>query len=278
MNDVLDELHNVDPSIIAIKNIITNKYMIIYTDNCDLTIQKQNEVLSFPQGSFVFIERSIKFSCNIKKKNSDKKPYRAIRLDKEELLMLKDIFRSTHSYYIDEKILERRIKNKIFGTNGCTDCIKIFNRIEYSRDTRLKILKLAYIISRMGIVHEIINSLIASAAITFTDKVKGIIERNVSRKWRLNMIADEFNISEISVRKRLDSEGESFNNLLIEVRMNRAIQLLLENDLQMHQISKDVGILSTSYFIKCFKNYFGITPKQFIIYFRDRNNQNTLIY
>lgn len=121
----------------------------------------------------------------------------------------------------------------------------------------------------MGIAKDIIHSLIASAAITFTDKVRSMIEKDTSRKWRINMIADEFNISEISVRKRLESEGMSFNNLLVDVRMNKAMQLLLENEQQIHQISKAVGILSPSYFIKSFKYHFGITPKQFIIYFRE---------
>ncbi|WP_227502907.1 AraC family transcriptional regulator [Raoultella planticola] len=30
-----------------------------------------------------------------------------------------------------------------------------------------------------------------------------------------------------------------------------------------------VGIVSPYYFIKIFKNHFGITPKQFVIYFRN---------
>lgn len=264
-----DKLTITDASIIAIDSITTNKYLTVYTDNCDLTIHKNNQDLFFPQGTFVFIERGIKFSCKINKKNPEKKPYRAIRLDKEELIMLKEIFKSTHGYYLDEKIIERKPRNKIVRGEGHPDYARIFDRIVSTNDRTLKILKLAYIISRMGIAKDIIHSLIASAAITFTDKVRSMIEKDTSRKWRINMIADEFNISEISVRKRLESEGMSFNNLLVDVRMNKAMQLLLENEQQIHQISKAVGILSPSYFIKSFKYHFGITPKQFIIYFRE---------
>ncbi|HDL7647896.1 TPA: helix-turn-helix transcriptional regulator [Yersinia enterocolitica] len=266
--NILDKLNVTDATIITIESITTNKYLVIYTDNCDLTIQKDNEKLFFPQGSFVFVERGIKFSCKIKKYDTEKTPYRVIRLDKEELIMLKDVFKSTHGHYLDEKMIKRKLHNKIIRVEGGQDYIQVFNRIESVRDKSLKVLKLAYIISRMGVAQEIINSLIASAATTFTDKVRSIIESNISRKWRLNMIADEFNVSEISVRKRLESEGSSFNNLLIEVRMNKAMQLLLENEQQIHQISRDVGICSPSYFIKSFKNHFGITPKQFVIYFR----------
>ncbi|MBW5879342.1 helix-turn-helix transcriptional regulator [Yersinia enterocolitica] len=266
--NILDKLNFTDATIIAIESITTNKYLVIYTDNCDLAIQKDNEKLFFPQGSFVFVERGIKFSCKIKKYDTGKTPYKVIRLNKEELVMLKDVFKSTHNYYLDEKMIKRKLHNKIIGVEGNQDYIQVFDRIVSVRDRSLKVLKLAYIISRMGVTQNIINSLIASAATTFTDKVRSVIESNISRKWRLNMIADEFNISEISVRKRLESEGSSFNDLLIEVRMNKAMQLLLENNQQIHQISRIVGIFSPSYFIKIFKNYFGITPKQFVIYFR----------
>ncbi|WP_213134203.1 AraC family transcriptional regulator [Citrobacter sp. FP75] len=266
--NIQDKLNFTDTETIAIESIMTNKYLVIYTDNCDLTIQKNNETLFFPQRTFVFIERGIKFSCKIKKSLPGIKPYRVIRLDKKELVMLKDVFKATHSYYLDEKVIARKPHNKIIGVEGRQEYIEEFNRAESTTDQPLKILKLANIISRIGRSKEIINSLIVSAAITFTDKVRNMIEENTSRKWRLNMIADEFNISEVSVRKRLESEGTSFNNLLVEIRMNKAMQLLLENELQIHQISRDVGISSPSYFIKNFKDYFGITPKQFIIYFR----------
>jgi AraC-like DNA-binding protein len=267
--NILGKVNFTDATIIAIENITTNKYLVIYTDNCDLTIQKDNEELFFQQGSFVFVERGMKFSCKIKKYDTAKTPYRVIRLDKEELVMLKDVFKSTHNHYIDEAMIKRKLPNKIIGAEGNQDYIQVFDRIVSVRDRSLKVLKLAYIISRMGVAQNIINSLIASAATTFTDKVRSVIESDISRKWRLSMIADVFNISEITVRKRLDSEGTSFHNLLIEVRMNKAMQLLLENDQQIHKISRDVGIFSPSYFIKIFKNHFGITPKQFVIYFRN---------
>jgi len=267
--NIKDEMHLTNTKNIAIESITTNKYLIIYTDNCDITIKKNNEDLFFPQRTFVFVERGIKFSCKIQKSQSQIKPYRVLRLEKEELIMLKNVFEATYSYRLDENLTKRTAQDKIIGVEGGQEDIEEFSHIEFIKDRALKILKLANIISRIGRVREIINSLIVSAAITFTDKVRTIIEKNTSRKWHLNNIADEFNISEVSVRKRLESEGTSFNSLLKEIRMNKAMQLLLENELQIHQISRDVGIFSLSYFIKSFKKHFGITPKQFTIYFRN---------
>ncbi|MBE0719106.1 AraC family transcriptional regulator, partial [Escherichia coli] len=42
----------------------------------------------------------------------------------------------------------------------------------------------------------------------------------------------------------------------------------LENSYQIAQISNMVGISSTSYFIRLFNKHFGVTPKQFVSYFR----------
>lgn len=53
---------------------------------------------------------------------------------------------------------------------------------------------------------KIISSLYASCGITFTDKVKNELRKDLSKNWKISMIADKFNISEVSVRKRLSSE------------------------------------------------------------------------
>ncbi|GJH96768.1 hypothetical protein ECZC10_46160 [Escherichia coli] len=50
--------------------------------------------------------------------------------------------------------------------------------------------------------------------------------------------------------------------------MNKAIQLLFDNELQVDMIAKKVGFSSVSYFIKTFKKHFGVTPKSFLMYFR----------
>ncbi|EHV4946432.1 helix-turn-helix transcriptional regulator [Escherichia coli] len=128
--------------------------------------------------------------------------------------------------------------------------------------------KIAYLISKLEARDKLIFSLRVSSAISFGDKIKNLIQDDLSKKWRLNLIADKFNVSEVTIRKRLESENTSFNNLILDLRMNKALQLLHENEKQIHQISKLIGISNPSYFIKMFKDYFGVTPKQYTLYFR----------
>nr|WP_208483113.1 helix-turn-helix transcriptional regulator [Escherichia coli] len=114
----------------------------------------------------------------------------------------------------------------------------------------------------------LIQSILSSGIIRFSDKLIKILDQDLSKRWRLGDIAEIFNVSEVSIRKRLDAEQTTFYQILYERKMNKALQLLLDNELQVDLIAKKIGISSTSYFIKSFKKHFGVTPKSFLMYFR----------
>ncbi|QJT78901.1 helix-turn-helix transcriptional regulator [Kosakonia sp. MUSA4] len=253
---------------IKINNAYTHKHLIIYTDKCDMTIYRSDETLFFKQGMLVFIERGIRYRIAIKKYNLNRPPFQCTSIDSETLHLLKDIMHSLYAYKLDENTLNRKTSDKIIGVNTCDDYVSLLDKINKTSDKRIQAIKLAYLITKMPIKDSLIYSLYISAASTFTDKVRRLVSEDLSKKWRLSIIADKFNISEITVRKRLECEHTSFNHLLLDLRMNKAMQLLLENEKQIHQISKLTGFSSTSYFIKLFRSYFGVTPKQYMIYFR----------
>ncbi|HAL9319344.1 TPA: helix-turn-helix transcriptional regulator, partial [Escherichia coli] len=145
---------------------------------------------------------------------------------------------------------------------------ELFERI-LKRDYNLNIIpELLYFISRQQDRRKIVESIYISSVTLFSDKIRSVIEKDLSKKWKLNIIADEFNVSEITIRKRLELENISFNQILVQARMTRAAMLILENTYQTAQISNMVGISSASYFIRLFNKHFGVTPKQFVSYFR----------
>lgn len=61
-------------------------------------------------------------------------------------------------------------------------------------------------------------------------------------------------------RKTLTLTGHSPNNLLKEFRLERSRSLMREGDHNITQITYNAGFSSPSYFTKCFKKKFGITP------------------
>ncbi|EHL6582245.1 helix-turn-helix transcriptional regulator, partial [Escherichia coli] len=140
--------------------------------------------------------------------------------------------------------------------------------INTRNDVKNNALKLTTFIASSEKSTLLIQSVLSSGVIKFSDKLIKIFEQDLSKRWRLGNVAEIFNVSEISIRKRLDAEQTTFYQILLERRMNKALQLLLDNELQVDMIAKKIGISSTSYFIKTFKKHFGVTPKSFLMYFR----------
>jgi transcriptional regulator GlxA family with amidase domain len=57
--------------------------------------------------------------------------------------------------------------------------------------------------------------------------------------------------------------GNKPNDFVRNVRLKRAAQLLAETDLPVNQISLMVGFQTPRYFSQCFRQMFGITPRQY---------------
>lgn len=102
-------------------------------------------------------------------------------------------------------------------------------------------LKLATFIANSERSTVLIQSILSSGIIRFSDKLIKILDQDLSKRWRLGDIAEIFNVSEVSIRKRLDAEQTTFYQILYERKMNKALQLLLDNELQVDMIAKKLG-------------------------------------
>lgn len=60
-----------------------------------------------------------------------------------------------------------------------------------------------------------------------------------------------------------EETGVSFTDFLGSLRLAKAKMLLRDSELSLDDICEQIGIQSTSYFIKMFKRFEGVTPKQF---------------
>ncbi|HAU9448900.1 TPA: helix-turn-helix transcriptional regulator, partial [Escherichia coli] len=100
---------------------------------------------------------------------------------------------------------------------------------------------------------------------TITERLKDIIESDLSKTWQISDFAKILHMSESLIRKRLKGENINYNTLIVDIRMNYAFNMLMATEKNINIISREVGYVSTSYFISKFRNYFGITPKQFSI-------------
>ena len=76
-------------------------------------------------------------------------------------------------------------------------------------------------------------------------------------------IADAFSISVKTLQRRLNYDGVTFNELLLEVRKNRVHDYLSYRQFTLEQISLLLGYKAKSQFLKAFRSWFGITPKEY---------------
>lgn len=78
----------------------------------------------------------------------------------------------------------------------------------------------------------------------------------------LNKISDKFAISESYFSFLFKEEaGENFSVYLESIRMERAVQLIRETNINMGDIYKDIGYNNSNTFRRAFKKRFGISPK-----------------
>lgn len=110
----------------------------------------------------------------------------------------------------------------------------------------------------------------------FLVKVTSIIEQNLEdEQFNVMSIADQLYISHSTLYRKVKAiTGLSINDFIRKIQMNNAEKLLLTGKYRINEIMYMVGINSMKHFRKCFKDEFGITPKEYIT--RIKNQENIL--
>lgn len=96
----------------------------------------------------------------------------------------------------------------------------------------------------------------------FLSQLTVIIEKNISNElFGVSELADEMNMSRSNLLRKVKKETKlSVSQLISQVRLKRAMETLRKSSLSVSEVSHQVGFNSTSYFIKCFREYYGFPP------------------
>ena len=92
-------------------------------------------------------------------------------------------------------------------------------------------------------------------------RLRLMIGSDLKKQWRATEIAASLAMSEASLRRKLAEQGQTFNQILIDVRMSTALTLLQVTDQAISEVAYSVGYESASRFAVRFKKRFGFSPR-----------------
>lgn len=101
-----------------------------------------------------------------------------------------------------------------------------------------------------------------TASSRFLARFKEVVEARMSdSEVSVEDLAADMNLSRVQLYRKVKAVTDSSPvELLRTARLKRAYQLLVTTDKNISEVAYDVGFTAPSYFTKCFKDEFGISP------------------
>lgn len=110
----------------------------------------------------------------------------------------------------------------------------------------------------------------------FLQKVLDLVEKNIANSdLDAQFICTKLGMSYITFyRKMLSLTGDSINTYIRNIRIQKAADLMHQDGFNVSDIMYEVGFNNRSYFSLCFKEVYGVTPKQYINDHKKKNNED----
>ena len=100
------------------------------------------------------------------------------------------------------------------------------------------------------------NNFIVKQAIAY-------MEQHYKEKLTLTDVAEKVYVSHWHLSKLLNSTGKSFSDVLNEIRIENAKELMEDSSLHIADISDRVGFADTAHFSRVFKKYTGMSANEY---------------
>lgn len=142
----------------------------------------------------------------------------------------------------------------------CKDCFKQLVEEQFSESSvPLKMKGLFYLL-----MDSIVNSLSrkSSTQEQTVEHAKQLLRRDET--IRITDIAHACSISESELRKKFKKEtGMSLSEYRLQFKLNKAKYLLESTNMSISEVAHTLHFYDSAYFCKIFKQYSGVTPRQF---------------
>jgi TolB-like protein len=96
----------------------------------------------------------------------------------------------------------------------------------------------------------------------FIEEAESLILEHISNEqFGVSELADLMNMSRSNLLRKIKKQTQlSASQFIREVRLQKGMTLLEETEFTVSEISYKVGFSNNSYFIKCFRDYYGYSP------------------
>lgn len=97
------------------------------------------------------------------------------------------------------------------------------------------------------------------------EKLVSIIEDNMEEeKFSVNLLQKEIGMSRMQLHRKLKAlTNQSTSEFIRSIKLKRAAQILQQGGVQITEVAYQSGFNHLSYFAKCFKDEFGLSPSEY---------------
>jgi len=119
--------------------------------------------------------------------------------------------------------------------------------------------------SQTRLIQKSSGKMITSIDELFIEKISAFVQEHLSNpELKTEMLAREMAMSRMQLHRKLKSlTDNSPGDLIRNIRLTKAADLLKAGELNVTQISYEIGISSLSNFAKIFKEKYGVTPSEY---------------
>lgn len=121
----------------------------------------------------------------------------------------------------------------------------------------------AFLLHTTGQYPSLIQAIELATQMSFSDKVSLYLEARLNKELSLPMLAEHFQVSVTTVKRRLAEDGLSFTEMIKRKRIYKGATLLRAGRTSITEIASLCGFNSATHFSNAFKSIYGCTPKLF---------------